>query len=137
MVTTASVLSKLQKKWWKKFWLQCSQHEPVGEQVMEQQSVGQTVADLTEALAIQAEVAHDRLALEWGYIVVTRLLNVWKQLEAHDAMAYEDKVAAQVHILDEATSSLWHLHRTLVRTHRTLKTHQQQLKQTKHPISAA
>ena len=104
---------------------------------MEQPSVGQTVADLAEAVAIQAEVAHDRLALEWGHIVVTRLLKVWKQLEAADTLAYEDKVAAQVHILDEATSSLWHLHRALVRTNRTLKAHQQQLKQIKHPVSAA
>jgi hypothetical protein len=69
--------------------------------------------------------------------VVTRLLKVWKQLEAHDAMAYEDKVAAQVHILDEATSSLWHLHKALVRTNRTLKAHQQQLKRIKPPASAA
>jgi hypothetical protein len=104
---------------------------------MEQQSVSQTVADLTEEAAIQAEVTHDRLAFEWGHIVVTRLLKVWKQLEAHDAMAYEDKVAAQVHILDEATSSLWHLHKALVRTNRTLKAHQQQLKRIKPPASAA
>jgi creatinine amidohydrolase/Fe(II)-dependent formamide hydrolase-like protein len=109
----------------------------MGEQNMEQQSVGQTVADLTEAVAIQAEIAHDRLALEWGHIVVTRLLKVWKQLETHDAMAYEDKVAAQAHILDEATSSLWHLHKALVRTNRTLKAHQQQLKRIKPPVSAA
>jgi hypothetical protein len=104
---------------------------------MEQPSVGQTVADLTEAVAIQAEVSHDRLALEWAHIVVTRLLKVWKQLEVPDTLAYEDKVAAQVHILDEATSSLWHLHKALVRTNRTLKAHQQQLKQIKHPVSAA
>jgi hypothetical protein len=104
---------------------------------MEQQRDGQTVADLTEAVAIQAEVAHDRLALEWGHIVMTRLLRVWKQLEAHDAMAYEDKVAAQVHVLEEATSSLWHLHKALLHTNRTLKAHQQQLKQIKPPVSAA
>jgi hypothetical protein len=104
---------------------------------MEQLSVGQTVADLTEAVAVQAEVAHDRLALEWGHIVVARLLKMWKQLEAHDALAYEDKVAAQMLILDEATSSLWHLHKALVRANRTLKAHQQQLKQINHPVSAA
>ena len=104
---------------------------------MEQPSVGQTVADLTEAVAIQAEVAHDRLALEWGHIVVTRLLKVWKQLEAADTLAYEDKVAAQVHILDEATSILWHLHRALVRTNRTLKAHQQQLRHIRSPVSVA
>lgn len=109
----------------------------MGEKYLEQQRVGHVVADLTEAVAIQAEVAHDRLALEWGHIVVTRLLKVWKQLEAHDALAYEDKVAAQVHILDEATSSLWHLHKALVRTSRTLKAHQQELKQSKPPVSVA
>jgi hypothetical protein len=98
---------------------------------MERQSVGQAVADLTEAVAVQAEVAHDRLALEWGHLVVTRLLKAWKHLEAHEALAYEDKVAAQMHILDEATSSLWHLHKALVRTNRTLKAHQRQLKQNK------
>jgi hypothetical protein len=109
----------------------------MGEKDMEQQSVNEAVADLTEAVAIQAEVAHDRLALEWGHIVVTRLLKVWKQLEALDGLAYEDKVTAQVRILDEATSSLWHLHRALVRTSRTLKGHQQQLKQLKPSVSVA
>jgi hypothetical protein len=104
---------------------------------MEQQSVDQAVADLTEAIAVQAEVAHDRLALEWGHIVVTRLLNVWKLLEAPDQVAYEDKVAAQVRIIDEATSSLWHLHKTLVRTSRTLKGHQQQLKEIKSTVAVA
>jgi hypothetical protein len=88
-------------------------------------------------MAIQAAVAHDRLALEWGHIVVTRLLKVWKQLETYDGMAYEDKVAAQVHVLEEATSSLWHLHKALVRTNRTLKAHQHELKVIKPPMSAA
>jgi len=104
---------------------------------MEQESVDQSIADLTEAVAVQAEVAHDRLALEWGHIVVARLLKVWKQLEAPDGLAYEDKVAAQVRIIDESTSSLWHLHRALVRTSRTLKGHQQQLKQLKSSVSVA
>jgi hypothetical protein len=104
---------------------------------MEPPGFSQFVADLTEAAAIQAGVAHDRLALEWGYIVLTRLLRVWKQLETHEALAYEDKVAAQVRILDEATSSLWHLHKALVRTSRTLKAHHQQLKNLKAPESAA
>ena len=104
---------------------------------MEQQSVDQALADLTEAAAVQAEVAHDRLALEWGHIVVTRLLKVWRQLEAVDGLAYEDKVAAQVRIIDEATSSLWHLHKALVRTSKTLKGHQQQLKQLTPAVSVA
>jgi hypothetical protein len=109
----------------------------MGEKDMEQQSVDQAVADLTEAVAVQAEVAHDRLALEWGQIVLTRLLKVWKQLETPDGFAYEDKVTAQVRIIDEASSSLWHLHRALVRTNRTLKGHQQQFKQLKPSVSIA
>jgi hypothetical protein len=98
---------------------------------MEQHNHSHAVAALTEAVAIQAEVAHDRLTLEWGQIVLTRLLTMWKRLESVDALAYEDKVAAQVQVLDEATSSLWHLHKSLVRTNRTLKVHQQRLKQLK------
>jgi hypothetical protein len=103
------------------------------EQFMEQHAYGRAVADLTEAAAIQAEVAHDRLALEWAQIVVTRLLTMWKRLEGHEALAYEDKVTAQVQILDEATSSLWHLHKALVRTNRRLKAHHQQLKHGPQP----
>lgn len=95
---------------------------------MKQQGYSRAVADLTEAAALQAEVAHNRLALEWAQIVVTRLLTMWKRLEGHEALAYEDKVTAQVQILDEATSSLWHLHKALVRTNRRLKAHHRQLK---------
>jgi uncharacterized coiled-coil protein SlyX len=103
---------------------------------MEQQNHGHAVADLTEAVAVQAEVAHDRLALEWGQLVISRLLTMWKRLESVDTVAYEDKVAAQVQVLDEATSSLWHLHKSLVRTSRTLKAHHQQLKQLKDSLVA-
>ncbi len=102
---------------------------------MEQECFDQTVMDLAEAVAVQAEVAHDRLALEWGHLVISRLLKLWQRLEAHEALAYEDKVAAQVRIMDEATSSLWHLHKALVRTERTLKAHQRQLKNRKTPIT--
>ena len=102
---------------------------------MEQEYLGQSVADLAEAAAVQAEVSHDRLALEWGHLVVSRALKLWKQLEAHESLAYEDKVAAQVRVMDEASSSLWHLHKAMVRSSRTLKAHQQQLKQAKTPIA--
>lgn len=100
---------------------------------MEEHDYGRAVTDLAEAAAIQIEVAHDRLALEWAQIVVTRLLNIWKQLEAHETLAYEDKVSAQVRVLDEATSSLWHLHKALVQTNRRLKAHQQQVKHSTQP----
>jgi uncharacterized coiled-coil protein SlyX len=104
---------------------------------MEQECFGQTVMDLAEETAVQAEVAHDRLALEWGHIVVSRILKMWKQIEAYESLAYEDKVAAQVRMIDEASSSLWHLHKALVRSSRTLKAHQQRLKRLKPPVAAA
>jgi hypothetical protein len=66
---------------------------------------------------------------------VSRLLKIWKQLEVHESLAYEDKIAAQVRIMEEATSSLWHLHKALVRTNRTLKAHQRQLKHLKLPVA--
>jgi hypothetical protein len=95
---------------------------------MQPESYHRAVADLAEAAAIQTAVAHDRLTLEWAQIVMTRLLNLWKRLEVHETLAYEDKVAAQVRMLEEATSSLWYLHKSLVQTTRRLKAHQQQLK---------
>jgi hypothetical protein len=104
---------------------------------MERECFGQTVMDLAEAAAVQAEIAHDRLALEWGHLVVSRVLKLWKQLETHESLAYEDKVAAQVRMMDEASASLWHLHKALVRSNRTLKAHQQQLKHLKPPVAAA
>lgn len=90
---------------------------------------GHAVADLTEAVAIQAEVAQQRMALEWGQLVFSHLLELWSQIESHEAMAYEDKVGAQVCVLQEASTSLWHLHKELARTCRLLRGHRQQLKQ--------
>lgn len=104
---------------------------------MEQECFPQTVMDLAEAAAVQAEVAHDRLALEWGHLVVSRVLKLWKQIEAHESLAYEDKVSAQVRMMEEASSCLWHLHKALVRSRCTLKAHQQQLKHLKPPVAAA
>jgi hypothetical protein len=36
----------------------------------------------------------------------------------HEVLAYEDQVAAQVHILEEATATLRDLHRTLAAARR-------------------
>lgn len=88
----------------------------------------QTITGLVEAAALQAGMAHDRLTLEWCQLLVTRILRFWNQVEAHESLAYEDKVAAQVLMIDEATSSLWHVHKALVRTSRVLKKHQKELK---------
>src|SRR4030095_7586802 len=52
----------------------------------------------------------------------------WEQIENLDTLAYEDKVTAQVRTLEEATSSLWHLHHSLVATRRLLDHHQRSLR---------
>jgi hypothetical protein len=66
-----------------------------------------------------------RLTLEWGQTLLNRLLATWLQLDAHEALAYEDKLAAQVRILEEATATLWDLLRTLAATRRQLHQHLQ------------
>jgi hypothetical protein len=83
----------------------------------------QVIAHLSGSLVIQADASQQRLTLEWTQMLLSRLLAIWMRLDAHEALAYEDKVAVQVHILEEATANLWHLHRTLVATRRRLHQH--------------
>jgi hypothetical protein len=85
------------------------------------------IAELVEAAALQTEIAHQRLALEWGHMMLTHVVQLWDQLEALEAVAYEDKVAAQVRLLDETTGSLWRLHKTLAHTRRVLQQHRRRL----------
>jgi hypothetical protein len=101
---------------------------------MEEQCCGDPLADLSEAVAIQDELAQHRLVLEWGKELFERLLRKWIQLETHEGLAYEDKVTSQLQVLDEATASLWHLHNTLGRSIRVLKSHRQQLRQMEDPL---
>jgi hypothetical protein len=68
--------------------------------------VPSTIAALTAAAAVQTEAAGQHLLFEWGQVVLRRLHSVWRQLEVHEAMAYEDNVAAQVWTLEEVTGSL-------------------------------
>ena len=96
---------------------------------MQEQRAEEPLADLTEGIAIQEEFVQHRLAIEWTRTVIDRLLNQWRQLEAHEGLAYEDKLSAQVNVLDDATASLWHLHKTLGGFSRLLKNHQQHLRQ--------
>jgi division protein CdvB (Snf7/Vps24/ESCRT-III family) len=98
---------------------------------MEAQSSTDTFTDLTEAVAIQDELVQQRLALEWVNTILDRLLQNWMQLETHEAIAYEDKVQSQVNLLDEATASLSHLHKTIGRFGQQLRTHQRHLRQIK------
>ena len=86
------------------------------------------ITGLVEAAALQTEVAHQRLALEWGQMMLTHVVQLWDQLEALEAVAYEDKVAAQVRLLDETTGSLWRLHKMLTHTRRVLQQHRRHLR---------
>ena len=86
------------------------------------------MVELRAAAAIQTEASAQHLLFEWGQTIMERLRGAWEQIETLDTLAYEDKVAAQVRTLKEATSSLWHLHHSMVATRRLLERHQQQLR---------
>ena len=90
---------------------------------MQEQRTEDPLARLTQGIAIQEEFVQHRLAIEWTRSVIDRLLHKWMELEVHEGMAYEDKLTSQVNMLDDATASLWHLHKTLGRFSRMLKTH--------------
>ena len=100
---------------------------------MKQHGFELDIAELMEAAALQTELTHHRLALEWGQMVFTHAAQLWNDIEAHETLAYEDKVAAQVHMLDEATSSLWRLHKMLTHTRRVLQQHRRHLR---HQVSS-
>jgi hypothetical protein len=95
------------------------------EEEMKPHRPGQAIAELTAAATLQTEATHQRVIFAWGQILFTELHRVWTQLETEEALAYEDKVAAQVHVLEEATASLGQLYHTLGRTCRRLKRHLQ------------
>jgi hypothetical protein len=90
------------------------------EETMKGHSPGQAIAELTAATTMQTEATHQRMVFAWGQILCTELRRVWTQLESEEALAYEDKLAAQVHVLEEATASLRQLHHTLGRSCRRL-----------------
>jgi hypothetical protein len=102
---------------------------------MEGKSSADPLSDLTEAVAIQDELVHHRLALEWAKTLLERMMRNWVQLETHEGIAYEDKVRSQVSLLDDARASLSHLHKTLGRFSHQLKSHQRHLTQMKDPMS--
>jgi hypothetical protein len=97
------------------------------EEEMRRHSPGQAIAELTAAATMQTEATRQRVVFEWGQTLFTELRRVWAQLETEEALAYEDKVAAQVHVLEEATTSFGQLYHTLGRTCRRLKRHLQSL----------
>ena len=82
---------------------------------MQEHDAQSTIAALTRPLPCRRKPPLS-ICSSSGAGVLQRLHSVWRQLEVYEAMAYEDKVAAQVRTLDEATGSLWHLHKALVAT---------------------
>ena len=104
---------------------------------MEEHGAEEAMAALAESTTIQSEIAHQRLALTWAQLVFTQLLEVWSRIEDHETLAYEDKVGAQVGLLQQASTHLWHLQRELARTCRLLKDHQRQLKRSEAPEAGA
>ena len=95
---------------------------------MTEHGAGEAMVALTEATAVQTEVAHQRLALLWAQMVFDQLLEVWGHIEDHETLAYEDKVKLQVDILQQASTNLWRFQRELARTCRLLRGHHRQLK---------
>jgi hypothetical protein len=100
---------------------------------VKQQGLEQAVPALTEAVSRQEEVAAIQLALAWGRHMTNQWLLLLQRLEMDEALAYEDKVAVQVPVLQEATESLRLLHKTLRATCRRLRAHQRDLRQLKDP----
>jgi hypothetical protein len=93
------------------------------EEEMTRHSPGQTSVELTAAATTQTEAARQRVVFAWGQLLFTELRRVWAQLDTAEDLAYEDKLAAQVHVLEDATASLDQLSRTLGRSCRRLKRH--------------
>jgi hypothetical protein len=101
---------------------------------MKDLTAGQAIDELAEGEAIQAELVGHRMTLEWGQKLFTQLVNTWTVLDTTETLAYEDKVAIQMRVLEEATASLWHLHKRLVQANRMLKSHRKHLGRLKNPL---
>ena len=102
---------------------------------MKEVTVEQVIDELADGEVVQEELASHRMALEWGQKLFTELVNTWTVLDTCEPLAYEDKVAVQMRVLDEATASLWHLHKRLLQANRLLKNHRKQLGRLKNPLT--
>jgi hypothetical protein len=98
------------------------------EDEMTQHSSGQMAAELSAATTLQTEASHQRVVFAWGQTLFTELARVWGELDTAERLAHEDKVAAQVHVLEDATASLKLLSDALGGTCRRLKRHSQSLR---------
>jgi hypothetical protein len=81
----------------------------------------QSLARMAASVPTPAEGVLQRHALEGGRTLFTWLLAMWQQLEAEEALAYEDKLTIQVRLLEEAIPDLAQLCNTLGQTRRQLK----------------
>jgi hypothetical protein len=97
----------------------------------------QAIDELAEGVVIQAELVGHRMTLEWGEKLFSQLVHTWTALENYEGLAYEDKVAVQMRVIDEATTSLWHLHKGLLKANRMLKGHRKRLGRLKNPLMLA
>jgi hypothetical protein len=102
--------------------------------LMKDLTAEQAIDELAEGEAIQAELVGQRMTLEWGQKLFTQLVNTWTVLDTSEGLAYEDKVAVQRRVLEEATASLWHLHKRLLQANRLLKNHRKHLGRLKNPL---
>ena len=76
------------------------------EDTMPPHSPGQLIAALTAVATLQTEATHQRLVWAWGQVLFAELGRVWAPLDTAETLAYEDRLAAQVHGIDDATASL-------------------------------
>jgi hypothetical protein len=95
---------------------------------MTRRNPGQAIAKLTAAATLQREATNQHTVLAWGQTLFTELGRIWAQLDSAETLAYEDKVAAQVHVLEDATASLGMLSDTMGRTSRRLRRHLQSMR---------
>jgi hypothetical protein len=98
------------------------------ENPMTRHSPEETLAALAAAATLQTDITHQRIMLAWGQALFAELGRVWAQLDTTETMAYEDQLAARVHVLDDATASLALLSHRLRRTSRRLARHLQSLR---------
>jgi hypothetical protein len=98
------------------------------ENSMTRHSTEETIAALAAAATLQTEATHQRLVWAWGQALFAELGRVWAQLDTAETLAYEDQLAAQVHVLEDATASLALLSQSLRRTSHRLARQLQSLR---------
>ena len=76
---------------------------------------------------LQTEANNQRIVFAWGEVLFSEVDRLWAELDTSERLVYEDKLAAQVHVLEDASVSLGLLSQSLRRTSPRLKRHLQSL----------